>query len=411
MILGCIGDDFTGSSDLGLTLADGGMRTVQYCGVPDLPAEAGVDAGIVALKSRTAAKEVAVAESLAALRWLREQGCRQFFFKICSTFDSTREGNIGPVLDALLDELGSEAPVLICPAFPANGRTVYQGHLFVGDRIISESGMAHHPLTPMTDPDIRRWLSHQTRRGVGHLTRAALGKDAAAALEAQRAAGRPLVIADAVDDDDLIALGRASSGLPLLCGGSGLALGLPAALGVSGERPSWTGEQGPAVILSGSCSQATRAQVARHARSGRSVFKLEAEAVIEGRTTPGEVVDAALSSASLPLIYSSDSPDEVEAAQRRHGREELAQAFDRFFGEMAVHATRRGVRRIICAGGETSGAVVQALGATRLEIGPAIDAGVPVVRVVGKPLVLALKSGNFGGEDFFERAAAMLEMR
>ncbi|MER2537440.1 MAG: 3-oxo-tetronate kinase [Rhizobiaceae bacterium] len=411
MILGCIGDDFTGSSDLGLTLAEGGMRTIQYCGVPDRPAEEGVDAGIVALKTRTAPKDRAVADSLAALRWLRDQGCRQFFFKICSTFDSTREGNIGPVLDALVEELKSDAPVIICPAFPANGRTVFQGHLFVGDRLISESGMAHHPLTPMTDPDIRRWLSYQTRRGVGHLPLAALKRDAVAALRAERDAGRPFVIADAVSDDDLRALGSASEGLPLLCGGSGLALGLPGVLGTSDRAGAWRGEAGPVLILSGSCSQATRAQVKHHVQAGHPAFKLDIDSVMQDRTTPQAMVAAALAAGPLPLVYSSDDPAEVEAMQARYGREPLADALDRFFGDMAAEAAERGVRRIVCAGGETSGAIVQALGAASLEIGPAIDPGVPMVRVAGRPLVLALKSGNFGAPDFFARAATMLESR
>lgn len=286
---------------------------------------------------------------------------------------------------------------------------MFHGHLFVGDRLISESGMAHHPLTPMTDSDIRRWLGYQTKRGVGHLHLSALRCDAVAALKREARAGRPYVIADAISDDDLRALGRACPGLPLLCGGSGLALGLPAVLGATGTASAWRGERGPALVLSGSCSQATRGQVAHHAQAGNPALKLDAEAIFHRRVTPQDIVEAALVGGPLPLIYSSDHPAEVEAIQARHGREPLAHALDGFFGALAIAAVQHGGRRIICAGGETSGSIVQAVGATRLEIGPAIDQGVPALRVVGRPLVLALKSGNFGGPDFFSRAAAVLE--
>jgi uncharacterized protein YgbK (DUF1537 family) len=230
--LGCIGDDFTGSSDLGLTLAAGGLRTVQYVGVPDGPAEASVEAGIVALKSRTIPAAEAVRQSLQALEWLRNQGCESYFFKYCSTFDSTPEGNIGPVIDALAEALGARR-VVVCPAFPGTGRSVYRGHLFVGDRLLSESGMQDHPLTPMTDPDIRRWLSRQSRHAVGHvpIERVLAGPDAIrAALDAEDAAGRRLVVVDALRDEDLTAIGMAARDLPLVTGGSGVALGLPANL-------------------------------------------------------------------------------------------------------------------------------------------------------------------------------------
>lgn len=409
MILGVIGDDFTGSSDIGLILADGGMATVQYIGVPDTPADAAVQAGVVALKTRSIPVAEAVAQSLAALDWLRAQGCEQIYFKYCSTFDSTRHGNIGPVIDALIDALGTSDPVIVCPAFPATGRTVYQGHLFVGDRLLSESGMQNHPLTPMTDPDLRRWLGHQTARPVGLLPVAELRRDARAGLLAARDAGRQIVVADAVDDDDLRRLGHAADGFALLTGGSGLAIALPAVHGATGAPGAWRGETGPALVLSGSCSTATRAQIAAHGDAGGWAEKIDVAAVMAGTLDAPALLDRALAAGGLPLLYTSDDPAEVRRLQARYGTEASAQAIESLFADLAALAVRRGVRRLITAGGETSGAVVQALGAQALEIGPRIDPGVPALRLVGSPVVLALKSGNFGAVDFFAKAATVLE--
>lgn len=413
MILGAIGDDFTGSSDLGLMLAAEGMRTVQYTGVPDTPAGADVEAGIVALKSRSAPVDEAVAASLAALTWLRAQGAQLIYFKVCSTFDSTPEGNIGPVAEALREAMGSEAPVLVCPAFPATGRTVFQGHLFVGDKLLSESGMENHPLNPMTDPDLRRWLARQTSLGVGHLPLAAQRGDAMAALTAEAMAGRPFVVADAVDDDDLRAMGPVAARLDLVVGGSGLALGLPAALGAAGGEHAWRGETGATLALCGSCSSASRAQVQVHASSGSPVLQLD-PAVVMARDVDAETLVAqALGAGGVPLIASSASPDAVAAVQAAHGREAVAAALDELFADLARAAVAAGVRRLIVAGGETSGAVVEGLRLQALEIGPAIDPGVPALRAQngasGQPLVLALKSGNFGARDFFAKAATVLE--
>ncbi|MCL5779022.1 four-carbon acid sugar kinase family protein [Limibaculum sp. FT325] len=413
MLLGCIGDDFTGSSDLANTLAKGGMRAVQYCGVPSGPAAPGVEAGVVALKSRTIPPAQAVAQSLAALEWLRAQGCRQFFFKYCSTFDSRPEGNIGPVADALIAALGTDCAI-VCPAFPAAGRSVYQGHLFVNDRLLSESGMESHPLTPMTDPDIRRWLAPQTVHPVGHVGAASVlaGADAiSAALAGQRAAGRVLVVVDAIRDSDLMAIGEAARDLALITGGSGVALGLPANFRreglIAGAGMAWHGIGGPCAILSGSCSAATRAQVARHARH-HPAMEIRAERVMAGETTPETVARFLLSHPDgLPLAYSSADPAAVRAAQESFGRETVAAALETLLARTASLVVAAGVTRLVTAGGETSGAVVEGLGLDALEIGPEIDPGVPALRAGG--LALALKSGNFGAEDFFEKAARMLE--
>ncbi len=417
MLLGCIGDDFTGSSDLANTLAKGGMRTVQYCGVPEAPAEPGVEAGIVALKSRTIAPDAAVVQSLRALDWLLAQGCRQILFKICSTFDSTPEGNIGPVADALMARLGAPYAI-VCPAFPATGRTLYQGHLFVGDRLLSESGMENHPLTPMRDADIRRWLAPQTIAGVGHVPFAtvAAGPDALrGAVEAEAAGGGRLVIADAVRDADLLSIGRAAAGMPLLVGGSGIALGLPENFRadglLSGAAADWEGAAGPAAILSGSCSGATREQVRRY-RESAPVLDVTPDALLSGEMTAETAATWALQrigEGAVPLAVSSADPALVAEAQARHGRERAATAIETFFADLARRLEAGGVARLVVAGGETSGAVVEGLGLSALAIGPEIAPGVPALRAADRPLRLALKSGNFGGPDFFAKALAVLE--
>ncbi|MEQ8658749.1 MAG: four-carbon acid sugar kinase family protein [Hyphomicrobiales bacterium] len=413
MLLGCIGDDFTGSSDLGNTLTKYGMRCAQYVGVPNTPAASDVDAGIVALKSRSIPVDEAIRLSLEALKWLKAQGCQQFLFKYCSTFDSTPEGNIGPVAEALADALGARK-VLVCPAFPATGRSVYQGHLFVGDKLLSQSGMENHPLTPMSDPDIRRWLGHQISGTVGHVASATVSKGAdavRAALEDQDAAGHRLIVADAIDDADLATIGQAAAGLPLLTGGSGIAIGLPEVFrragALSGKPGTWTGMRGRGAILSGSCSIATRKQVALHAQSN-SAREVTADEVMSRAVTATDLADWALSQHGLPLVYTSADPEIVRAAQDKHGRDVSATAIENLFAETARLLVAGGVTRLVTAGGETSGAVVEGLSLTTLEIGPEIDPGVPVMRA-GPNLVLALKSGNFGAPDFFTKAFTTLE--
>lgn len=412
MLLGCIGDDFTGSSDLGNTLAKQGMRVVQYSGVPQQPADPTVEAGVVALKTRSLPVTEAVAQSLEALAWLRAQGCTQFLFKYCSTFDSTKEGNIGPVADALADALGATR-VIVCPAFPGTGRSIYQGHLFVNDVLLNESGMQNHPLTPMTDPDLRRWLGYQTAGTVGHVNTDAVfaGPDAIRnALDTEHEAGHRLIVVDALKDNDLISIGKAAADLPLVTGGSGIAIGLPANFAAKGllssEPDAWRGTSGKCVALSGSCSVATRAQVAEHMRD-HPTFEIDAAAVIEKRLHPEEVVTFLMTSDGIPLAYSSADPDAVHAVQSKFGRERAAESVEQFFQTVASQLVAAGVGGIISAGGETSGAVVLGTQATELEIGPEIDPGVPALRA-GPDLVLTLKSGNFGAPDFFSKAAAVL---
>ncbi|MDE3028527.1 MAG: four-carbon acid sugar kinase family protein, partial [Paracoccaceae bacterium] len=414
MLLGCIGDDFTGSSDLGNTLTKAGMRTVQYVGVPIAPAAPDVEAGIVALKSRSLPVAEAVALSLAALEWLRAQGCTQFLFKYCSTFDSTPEGNIGPVAEALADALGARK-VIVCPAFPAAGRSVYMGHLFVGDRLLNESGMQNHPLTPMTDPDIRRWLALQSKGSVGHVPAQVVlagGAAVTAQLAQEDDAGHRLIVADAISNEDLLTLGRAAADLPLITGGSGIAMGLPENFRARGllapGGAGWQGQAGRAAVLSGSCSLATRGQVAHHQSLGQPSFEISADAVMSGALTAAQVAEWILAQEGLPLAYSSADPAKVAQAQERYGMAAVAKRLEALFAEVARLLVSGGITRLVTAGGETSGAVVEGLALGQLRIGPEIDPGVPAMRA-GDALVLALKSGNFGALDFFEKAARQLE--
>jgi uncharacterized protein YgbK (DUF1537 family) len=423
MLLGVIADDFTGASDIANTLArglpgEGGLRTVQYLGIPADKAAPAVEAGVIALKSRSIAAAVAIEQSLAALRWLLDQGCRQIVFKYCSTFDSTPEGNIGPVAEALAEVLGVTG-VIACPAFPGAGRTVYQGHLFVNDRLLDESGLQNHPLNPMRDADIRRWLRLQTATAVGHVDLAVVRRGRAAIAAALRENGqdnRTLVIVDAISDDDLVAIGRAAAAHRLVTGGSGIALGLAAnfiAWGLaSGAGAGAVGVAGPEAILAGSCSGATREQVAIHCKN-HPAFAVDVAGVMDGTVTTADLVSFLLAhTGRAPLVYSSGTPDEVRAIQARFGREEVAGALDMLFADTARELVAAGIRRLVVAGGETSGAVVSALNLGALTIGAEIDPGVPVLVSGGaRPVALALKSGNFGAPDFFNKALERLAGR
>lgn len=409
MLLGCIGDDFTGSSDLANTLAKGGMRTVQYTGVPNNSAGPDVEAGVVALKTRSIAPNEAVEQSLAALDWLRRQGCQQFFFKYCSTFDSTPAGNIGPVADALAVALEADQ-VIVCPAFPATGRSIYQGHLFVNGRPLHESGMQNHPLTPMTDSDLRRWLGQQSRFEIGHLGAETVFDGAtaiAAGLNDETSEGRRHIVVDAIRDEDLIEIGRAAKNLPLITGGSGVAIGLPANFGCVEAEVSWTNQSGRYVALSGSCSEATRQQVAQHAQQ-HPTSEVVAADVLEGRRTAEATARWLLDTPGLPLAYSSADPTVVAEVQAVFGQERAASGLEQFFAEVARLAVDGGATRVVSAGGETSGAIVESLDVASLELGPEIDPGVPAMRA-GPALAIALKSGNFGGPDFFEKAGRVME--
>lgn len=421
ILLGAIADDFTGATDLANTLVRQGMRTVQLIDVPAGPPDAAlddVDAVVIALKSRTIPAPDAIAQSLAALAWLQHAGARQILFKYCSTFDSTPAGNIGPVAEALMAALGVGFTIY-CPAFPENGRTIFKGYLFVGDGLLSESGMRDHPLTPMRDPSLIRVLAAQTSRPVGLVPLAAVSAGPAAIraeFDRLERAGCAHAIVDAVTDADLHRLGEAAADLALITGGSGLALGLPANFRRQGLLPE-RGEDaavsaaldGAAAVLSGSCSVATLAQNAYMA-ARRPSFRLDPLALADGDGQIAQALDWAaghLGKAPI-LISASAAPEAVRAAQDRLGRERAGALVEDALARIARGLIECGVRRLVVAGGESSGAVVQALGVTALRIGRQIDPGVPwtIASGGGTRLALALKSGNFGGEDFFLRAFA-----
>lgn len=415
MLIGVIADDFTGASDIANTLTkglpgEGGLLTAQYMGVPRSDAEPDIEAGVVALKSRSVPVSEAVAQSLAALEWLLAQGCRQIVFKYCSTFDSTPIGNIGPVAEALAARLGVKG-VVVCPAFPAAGRSVYQGHLFVRDRLLSESGMEKHPLTPMIDPDIRRWLSHQAADAVGLVAMETVGEGPQMLREALAQAGRrgeTLVVTDAISNKDLEIIGVACADAPLITGGSGVALALPANFirrgAALGARGGFNGIEGAEAILAGSCSGATRRQIEIHAQK-HPTLAIDVDAVMEGAFDGSQLLSFLEENRGrAPLAYSSGDPVAVAAAQEKYGREAVAERLDALFGETARALVEGGVRRLVIAGGETSGAVVQALGFEALRVGPEIDPGVPILTNAEGSIALALKSGNFGSENFLAKA-------
>jgi uncharacterized protein YgbK (DUF1537 family) len=414
LLLGCIADDFTGATDLANTLVKAGMRTIQLLGVPgDDLAVPEADCIIVALKSRSNPAPEAVAMSLAALEWLRKRGAQQYYFKYCSTFDSTDQGNIGPVADALLDALGERFTVFN-PAFPTNKRTIYKGYLFVGDELLSESGMRHHPLTPMTDPSLTRVLQRQTKHRVGLVQYATVvsGADAVRqSFDQLRADGVRHVILDSITDQHLLTLGEACADLKLVTGGSGMAMGLPANFIRQGKlRPGQEGAlpkvTGPTAVLAGSCSVATQGQVAEM-RKGHEAFNLDPLAIASGKDQAREALAWARERISDQpvLIYSTAAPEQVASIQSRLGREHAGELVEQTLGRIARGLVDAGVHRLVVAGGETAGAVVSALGVRGLYIGPEIDPGVPWTFSIEQPtLALALKSGNFGTPDFFTKA-------
>lgn len=414
LLLGCVADDFTGATDLASTLVKAGMRTVQLLGVPrrelDVP---DCDAIVIALKSRSNAAGEAILMSLAALDWLREQGAKQYYFKYCSTFDSTDKGNIGPVADAMLDVLGANFTVFN-PAFPTNKRTVFKGHLFVGDELLSDSGMRNHPLTPMTDPSLVRVLQRQSKFKVGLVEYATVVRGVAAVREAMNRLsqqGFRHIVLDSVTDEHLMALGEACADLGLVTGGSGMAMGLPANFQRSGSLKLGNTQPLPVVtgstaVLSGSCSLATQGQV-DYMRQNHDAFQVDPVAIANGRDVASEALEWARTRlGDKPiLIYSTAGPDQVGAAQDQLGREHAGALVEETLGKVAKELVVAGMRRLVVAGGETAGAVVSALGVEGLHIGREIDPGVPWTYSIGEPiLALALKSGNFGTVDFFVKA-------
>jgi uncharacterized protein YgbK (DUF1537 family) len=422
LALGCIADDYTGASDLANTLTRSGLRTVQTIGVPsDDLALPEVDAVVVSLKSRSIEAGLAVAGSRAAEKWLRGLGADHVLFKVCSTFDSTDAGNIGPVMDALRADSGDDI-VLVTPAFPETGRTVYQGNLFVGPVPLNESPLKDHPLNPMHDSNLVRVLGRQSKAKIGLVDLAVIarGPDAVRAHLADLSIrGFGAAIADAVFARDLETIGVVALDHRLSVGASGIGLGLARALVASSRVKSHAPDAmaetpvgGPAACLAGSCSQATLQQIA-NAERVMPVLHLDSEKAVAGKAEAQRAVGWAnehLSKGPI-LIASSATPDQVAALQARHGREAAGHAIEQAMADIAQGLVQSGVRRLVIAGGETSGAVVDRLKIPGFLVGAEIAAGVPVLRAVGAQageMLLALKSGNFGGPEFFSDALKLM---
>ncbi len=418
ILLGCIADDFTGATDLANNLVRAGMRVVQTIGVPTQPLQAEVDAVVVSLKSRTIEPEQACAQSVAALRWLQAQGAQQIYFKYCSTFDSTAQGNIGPVTDALMAALQTNFTIAT-PAFPDAGRTVFKGYLFVGSVLLHESGMQDHPLTPMTDPNLVRVLAPQTRHQVGLIDYAVVAQGEAAIrarIADLRAEGVSIAVVDAVSNADLHRLGAALADMPLVTAGSGVAIGLPSNFGISpNEQASCLPPAGGLqAIVSGSCSRATNTQVAAFRAAGLPALAIDPLRLQQGAEAAQQLVNEALAFCQTHLakgpvlVYSTAEPDVLKGIQEQLGVQAAGQIVEQTLARIAVGLVQQGVGQLIVAGGETSGAVVQALGMTQLQIGAQIDPGVPwcagQTAVTGTTLHITLKSGNFGTSDFFTKA-------
>ncbi len=423
MVLGCIADDFTGATDLANNLVRGGMRVVQAIGVPAQPLDTQADAVVVALKSRTLPVHEAIAQSLAALRWLQAQGAQQIYFKYCSTFDSTIQGNIGPVAEALMAALGTDFTIAT-PAFPDNHRTVFKGHLFVGDALLNESGMQNHPLTPMNDANLVRVLQGQCAGQVGLIDYRVVAQGGAAiqARIAQlRSQGVRLAVVDAISNDDLMRLAPALKGMPLVTAGSGVAIGLPGNFGLA---PSSTASAlppavGRQAVVSGSCSLATNRQVQAFIQSGRPSLAIDPLQISARQAAGGDVVADTLAWAQPllaqgpVLVYSSAEAKAVKAVQEQLGAGAAGALVEHTLASIARGLVTLGVRQLVLAGGETSGACVQALNISQLRIGPQIDPGVPWCHAqsdaaAGAGLHLTLKSGNFGTDDFFSKAFEQL---
>ena len=427
LLLGCIADDFTGATDLANNLVRAGMRVVQTIGVPDAPLPADCNTVVIALKSRTIAPVDAVAQSLDALHWLQSQKVKQVYFKYCSTFDSWYQGdvrgNIGPVTEALMHAMGCDFTIAT-PAFPDNQRTVFKGHLFVGDVLLSDSGMKNHPLTPMQDANLVSVMQAQCTRRVGLIDYRCVAKGSEAIADRiteLKAQGISIAVVDALSNEDLLRLGPALQHMPLVTAGSGVAIGLPANWGIqpAAQSARLPAPQGLQAIVSGSCSVATQGQVANFVKLGGHAYQLDPLAWPD-HAPAAEIATHVLAwatpllSKGPVLVYSTADAEQVKTVQEKRGTQQAGEYTEQVLAMVACGLVKLGVGQLLVAGGETSGACVQALGITQMTIGSQIDPGVPWCHAPSSyatsgSLHLTLKSGNFGSPDFFSKAFAVLK--
>ncbi|AWB65862.1 hypothetical protein C2869_05140 [Saccharobesus litoralis] len=417
-ILGCIADDFTGATDLASFLVKSGLRTLQINNLPTpdmLDSLQGFDAVVVALKIRTVEKQQAVQQTLSALNWLQQAHCQRFFYKYCSTFDSTPKGNIGPVIDALLDKLKQNS-TLVCPALPVNGRTVYNGYLFVNGQPLNESPLKDHPLTPMTDPSIIRMLEKQGHGKAINIPYETVEQGETvlrAAIQSAKQQYNYLVV-DAISQQHLLNIGAICDEFSLITGGSGIALDLKPALGIKQknhlEHEQQFSQAAPTIVLSGSCSAMTQSQVAEYLAHNPG-YQIQPLKIQSGEQSLESITNwlHTLPSSAKPIIYATATPEQVKENQTQLGVQTAQELVEGLFAQLAKHLYSKGYRNFVVAGGETSGAVVSALAINRFEIGPSIAPGVPLVRTLDdNPVNLALKSGNFGDKHFFQTALGQM---
>jgi len=413
MLLGVIADDFTGATDIAGFLVESGMRTIQLNGIPTEPVDVDTDAVVISLKSRSCPVDEAVSASVASLKWLQSQGCQQFYFKYCSTFDSTSKGNIGPVTDALLSELG-ESFTLVCPALPVNGRTVYNGHLFVFEELLCDSGMRNHPVTPMTESSLLCMMDSQSqgKSGLVNFQIIEQGSDAVKTrFKELQAEGKSYAVVDAFNAEHLLTIGQATTSLKLVTGGSGLAAGIAKNWSEYLEDQTNAKQAGipvkaPTVIFSGSCSVMTSKQVEIYKKKAPH-FAIDVKSCISDEQYGNEVFEWVLThtQATLaPIVYATADASVLQAVQSEYGAHASGHAVEELFSQLAIKLQQHGIKNFIVAGGETSGVVTQSLAVRGFHIGPQIAPGVPWVKSIDGQLSLALKSGNFGDKDFFTKA-------
>ncbi|HAS8513067.1 TPA: four-carbon acid sugar kinase family protein [Vibrio vulnificus] len=418
MLLGVIADDFTGATDIAGFLVENGMRTVQLNGIPKQEVDIHADAVVISLKSRSCPVDEAINDSVAALKWLKANGCQQFYFKYCSTFDSTDEGNIGPVADALLAELNEDFTI-VCPALPVNGRTVYNGHLFVFQDLLSDSGMRNHPVTPMTDSSLIRMMDAQSQGSSGLVNFQVIEQGSQAVserFETLKQQGVRYAVVDAFNADHLVTLGQAAKSLKLVTGGSGLAVGIAKnwaelLADQSDAKKAGNPTKAPTVVFSGSCSVMTNQQVAVYKQQAPH-FAIDVKACLTDEAYSNHVFDWVMTnidSEFAPLVYATAEATALKAIQEEFGAQASSHAVEQFFSKLAIKLQQHGVKNFIVAGGETSGVVTQSLAVTGFHIGPQIAPGVPWVKSIDGELSLALKSGNFGDERFFAKAQSLFE--
>ncbi|KAE9533752.1 hypothetical protein A1D25_07385 [Ursidibacter arcticus] len=411
-MLGVIADDFTGASDIASFLVENGLNTVQMNGVPSSSLTYKVDAIVISLKSRSNPVNEAIEQSLSALKWLKDNGCTQFYFKYCSTFDSTENGNIGPVTDALLKELNEDFTV-ICPALPINGRTIFNGYLFVGNVLLNESGMQNHPITPMKDANLVRLMDMQAKGRTGLVTYSDIMQGTEFVqkrFSELKQQGFKYAVVDSVDNSQLAVLAETTKDMKLVTGGSGLAAYMAAKIsgGKKGEN-AFTPPKAKTVILSGSCSVMTNKQVAKYSENAPH-FYLDVEQSLSNSHYAEELAQWVLNNLSsefAPIVYATVPPEKLKEIQQKFGADVASQSIEHTFAKLADKLKAEGIKNFITAGGETSSIVVQQLGFTGFHIGKQIAPGVPWLKALDEDIFLALKSGNFGTEDFFFFAQGM----